>query len=69
MHDTVLDMANQMNIVHNQPAPLVMGRHLIDLGLAPGIQFGVILADAFQAQLDGEFSDLNSGIQWVTDRL
>lgn len=69
MHHAVLDMANQMDIVHNQPAQILMGRHLIDMGVSPGVQMGVILADAFQAQLDGDFSDLNGAIRWVSDRI
>jgi len=69
MHDLVLDMANQMDIVHNQPSQILMGRHLINMGMAPGVQMGAVLADAFQAQLDGAFSDLAGAISWAADRI
>lgn len=46
--------------------PIVMGRHLISVfQLNPGPDFAPILADAFQAQLDGKFSDLDGGLEYV----
>ena len=40
-----------------------MGRHLIDLGLTPGRHFKDLLERCFEAQLDGEFSDLDGGLE------
>ena len=50
----------------NEILPIVMGRHLIELGLKPGTHFGNILEQAFEAQLDGEFYDVESGKTWVS---
>lgn len=59
--------AQSMNMQHSAPQPLVMGRHLIDLGMVPGPGFGPILSAAFDAQLDGFFDSAESGIQWLKD--
>jgi tRNA nucleotidyltransferase (CCA-adding enzyme) len=42
-----------------------MGRHLIELGLAPGRDFGVILEAAYDAQLEGKFFDLEQALRWL----
>jgi tRNA nucleotidyltransferase (CCA-adding enzyme) len=46
----------------------VKGRHLIQLGLSPGPQFGPILEACYAAQLDGEFSTLEGGLEYARDR-
>lgn len=45
--------------------PLLMGRHLIELGFKPGPQFKVILQEAFEKQLDGEFQTEEEVLEWV----
>jgi len=50
------------------PQPLLLGRHLIELGLPPGPQFGEILNAAFDAQLEGEFFDLDHALAWLAGR-
>jgi tRNA nucleotidyltransferase (CCA-adding enzyme) len=47
------------------PKPILMGRHLVDLGLEPGPRFGEILRQAFEAQLDGAFGSVQGGIEWL----
>lgn len=64
----LLERARQLRVEAEAPAPLVLGRHLIALGLAPGPAFGPILDAAFEAQLDGAFSTLEEGLEWVTER-
>lgn len=39
------------------PKPLVLGRHLIELGRAPGKEFKALLDRCYEAQLDGLFTD------------
>lgn len=51
--------------VENEIKPLIMGRHLIGLGMTPGPKFTPILDKAFQAQLDGGFSTVNEGVKWL----
>jgi len=45
--------------------PILMGRHLIEKGFKPGPEMGKILKRAFEAQIEGEFSDLEGAIKWV----
>jgi len=49
----------------DKPQPIVMGRHLIDLGMKPGPDFGPILDQLFERQLDGEFCTVEQGIEIV----
>jgi tRNA nucleotidyltransferase (CCA-adding enzyme) len=43
------------------PKPLILGSDLINLGLKPSPKFGEILSKCFDAQLEGVFSDYESG--------
>ena len=47
------------------PRPIVQGRHLIGMGRRPGPEFKPLLDAAFEAQLDGAFSDEEGGIAWL----
>lgn len=61
--------ATEMRLQDNAPKPILQGRHLIGVGLAPGPSFRVILDEAFEAQLEGSFSDLEGGLTWLHGRL
>ncbi len=56
--------AQAMQLNRQAPQPILMGRHLIAWGFAPGKTLGPILEAAFEAQLDGEFHDLNEAKKW-----
>lgn len=60
--------AEQAEVTDDKPKPLVLGRHLIPLGILPGPEMGAILHFAFEAQLDGEFATTEEGIAWLTDK-
>ena len=47
------------------PRPILLGRHLIDSGIEPGPKMGQILEAAFEAQLDGQFDDLEGALAWL----
>jgi len=49
--------------------PLLMGRHLIEMGLKPGPKFTVILKEAFEKQLDGVIRTLDEILEWAHDRV
>jgi tRNA nucleotidyltransferase (CCA-adding enzyme) len=49
--------------------PLLLGRHLISLGLKPGPFFGKILTDAYQKQLDDKFMTLDDAINWAREQI
>lgn len=40
--------------------PILMGRHLIEMGMKPSKKFGEILSKVFEMQLDGDVFDLES---------
>ncbi len=49
------------------PRPIIQGRHLVALGRKPGPGFKPVLDAAFEAQLDGAFSDEAGGLAWLRD--
>lgn len=61
----LLAESQELNIAQRQPTALLGGKDLIALGLKPGKQFGQIIAQAFEAQLDGLFADKEGAIAWV----
>jgi len=48
-----LERAARLGVEHEPPAPLLRGRDLIALGMAPGPQMGEILRAVYDMQLDG----------------
>jgi len=42
----------------SKPTPILMGRHLIEMGAKPGPNFSRILSAIYEAQMDGEVSTL-----------
>jgi tRNA nucleotidyltransferase (CCA-adding enzyme) len=59
----LLDRAEALSVKDSAPEPIVKGRHLIDLGLAPGPEFKGILEHCFEAQINGEFDNLEDGLK------
>jgi tRNA nucleotidyltransferase (CCA-adding enzyme) len=59
----LLERAREMAIECQAPQPLVMGRHLIQLGMEPGPALGSVLEECFNRQIDGEFSTLANGLE------
>jgi tRNA nucleotidyltransferase (CCA-adding enzyme) len=57
-----LERARALGVEHAPPAPILMGRHLIDLGVAPGPEMGVLLKQVYERQLDGEIQTLDEAI-------
>ncbi len=57
----LLAKAKALEIQDNAPKPILLGRHLLELGAKPGPTFSRMLDDAYEAQLDGKFHDEASG--------
>ena len=51
-----------------RPAPLIRGRDLLDLGLAPGPRVGEIVRAVGDAQLDGTLATREQALAWVRER-
>ena len=60
--DWFLDRARALGVEHEAPAPLLLGRHLLQLGLAPGPEIGRILKAVYERQLDGEVTSLEQAL-------
>lgn len=52
----------ELQVEKKAPDEILMGRHLIDLGLTPGPQFKRILDSVYELQLDGKVVDLDGAI-------
>lgn len=64
----LLAKAHELQVRQKPPEPILMGRHLIELGLEPGKIFGAILHRAYDAQLEGTFFDLTHALQWLAQQ-
>lgn len=60
-----LESADRLNVASSQPAPLLLGRHVLAIGISPGPEVGDILKQAYEAQLDGHFNDANEACDWL----
>ncbi len=62
----LLKKAAELKIQDNAPKPILLGRHLMDLGIKPGPHFGKILDRCYEAQLDGQFTDADSAMEYLS---
>lgn len=65
----LLDRARKLQVDTQAPAPMIMGRHLLELGVPPGPEMGRLLDDCYEAQLDGLFSTLEEGLTYARAQL
>jgi tRNA nucleotidyltransferase (CCA-adding enzyme) len=63
--DDAIKIKDTAEDIGEEIKPILMGRHLIELGMEPGPHFGPILKDAFEAQLDGLFENVEDGIEFL----
>jgi tRNA nucleotidyltransferase (CCA-adding enzyme) len=61
--DWFLERARALGVEHEAPPPLLMGRHLLDLGVPPGPEMGRVLKAVFERQLDGEVKTVDEAIE------
>ena len=52
------ECAERLRVAAEAPKPILMGRHLIEMGYAPSKKFKEWLDAVYEAQLDGAFTDL-----------
>ena len=63
--DWLLTEAEQMNVRDEAPRPLLMGRHLLAMGMSPGPEMGEVLNEAFEKQLNGDLQTEDDAITWA----
>lgn len=64
---TLLAKAAELKVKDAAPKPILLGRHLIEIGMKPSPQFTAILDAAFEAQLEGKFADLDGAKAWLDE--
>jgi tRNA nucleotidyltransferase (CCA-adding enzyme) len=57
--------AEALSLKDEAPKPIMLGRHLLSLGLTAGPNFKPLLDSAFEAQMDGVFKDEAGGLVWL----
>ena len=60
--DWFLERAKLLGVEHAPPKPIVLGRHLLALGLTPGPRVGAVLRQIYEKQLDGSITSLEDGV-------
>lgn len=60
--DWFLERARALGVEHAPPKPILLGRHLLALGLTPGPELGVLLKDVYERQLDNEVQTLDEAL-------
>ena len=60
--DWFLERARSLGVEHRPPAPILLGRHLLALGLKPGPRVGEILKTVYDKQMDGTVRNLDEAI-------
>jgi tRNA nucleotidyltransferase (CCA-adding enzyme) len=65
--DWFLQRARALGVEHAPPKPIVLGRHLLTLGVEPGPRMGEILRQIYERQLDGEIESVDDGLAIARD--
>jgi len=60
--DWFLERARALGVQHRPPEPILLGRHLLALGLKPGPRVGEILKAIYEQQMDGQVTTLEQAI-------
>lgn len=67
--DWFLARARALGVEHRPPAPILMGRHLLEMGVPPGPRMGRILRAVYERQLDGAVTTLEDAKREAADLL
>jgi len=57
-----IERTRELQVEQRPPDPLLLGRHLLELGLQPGPQLGEITRAVYEMQLDGRVRSLDEAI-------
>ncbi|HQU85331.1 MAG TPA: HD domain-containing protein [Pyrinomonadaceae bacterium] len=57
-----IERIRELNVETEAPKSILMGRHLIELGLKPSLEFKRILESVYEKQLDGKISNLEEAL-------
>jgi tRNA nucleotidyltransferase (CCA-adding enzyme) len=65
--DWFVERARALGVEHEGPPALLLGRHVLALGVPPGPRVGELLKQVYERQLDGEVKTVDEGIALVRD--
>jgi tRNA nucleotidyltransferase (CCA-adding enzyme) len=66
--DWFIERARSLGVEHRPPSPILLGRHLIELGVSPGPRMGEILKAVYEMQLDGAVTTLGEAVEKARER-
>jgi tRNA nucleotidyltransferase (CCA-adding enzyme) len=52
------ERVRQLDVAHRAPEPILKGRDVLELGVAPGPRVGRVVRAVYERQLDGEVATL-----------
>ncbi|HEV7397564.1 MAG TPA: HD domain-containing protein [Pyrinomonadaceae bacterium] len=61
-----IERARELAVEEHPPAPLLMGRHLMEMGVSPGPQMGAIIRAVYEMQLDGRVTTIEEAMTAAT---
>ena len=67
--DWFLDRARELGVDRSPPRPLLLGRHLLTLGMQPGPAMGALLRQIYDKQLDGEITTSEEAVALASEIL
>ena len=56
--DWFIERARELEVQSQAPAPILLGRHLLEMGMSPGPRVGQITKAIYEMQLDGRVRDV-----------
>jgi tRNA nucleotidyltransferase (CCA-adding enzyme) len=60
--DWFIARARALGVEHQPPAPLLLGRHVLEHGVPPGPRVGELLKAVYEQQLDGQVTTLDEAV-------
>jgi tRNA nucleotidyltransferase (CCA-adding enzyme) len=67
--DWFIERARELAVEQQPPAPILLGRHLLEMGLMPGPQIGEITKQVYEMQLDGRVRSLEDAKNFAKEIL
>ena len=61
--------AAELEVLTQAPSPFLRGSDLMEMGLSPGKQIGILLHQAYELQIEGEITDRTQAFQWARQQV
>jgi len=66
--DWLIERATTLDVQNGPPAPLLLGRHLVEAGIQPGPEIGKLLRSVYEMQLDGKITTTEEALDTARKR-